>query len=316
MDERIIASLTRLTAEERNILRGQAVQQADYSLSEAFIVNSAKLLEGKELDLRLHTRFIDFPEHGHDYMEFMYVYAGHILHVIGKETLSLEKGDILFLNRHARHSIRRAAREDIGINFIVSNPFLQAILPQVENNPVMSGFLANNFDAAGEAEYLFFHTRDCFPIRNLMDNLIYAVVNRSEAVYAGIVSLLFSYLANYRDTLANALRLSSPDAKLRRAVLDYLGRYYPTATLADLAARLGYAQAYLSRRIRSVFKETFQMLLQETRLHAAETLLQTTQLGVEEVVHAVGYENQSYFYRIFAQAHGMTPHKYRKQLLS
>ena len=71
MDSSIIEKLTRLTEEERDILRGQQVKQGDYSFSDRFIVNSAKLLEGRELDLRPHTRFVDFPEHGHDYMEFM-----------------------------------------------------------------------------------------------------------------------------------------------------------------------------------------------------------------------------------------------------
>ena len=226
MDSSIIEKLTRLTEEERDILRGQQVKQDDYSFSDRFIVNSAKLLEGRELDLRPHTRFVDFPEHGHDYMEFMYVYAGHISHVIGKETLTLERGDILFLNRHARHSVKRAGQEDIGINFILSNEFLQVIFQQVQNNPVMSEFLTNNFDDTGEEEYLLFRTKDCFPIRNLMDNLIYAIANRSQEVYAGLVSLLFTYLAYYRDTLANALRRSSPEAKLRRAVLSYLEEHY------------------------------------------------------------------------------------------
>lgn len=312
MDSAILERLTRLTDEEREILRGRDVKKDDYSYSDRFIVNSRKLLGERELDLRPHTRFIDFPEHGHDYMEFMYVYAGSISHVIGKETVTLERGDILFLNRHARHSIRRASREDIGINFILSNPFLQAIFPQVHNNPVMSGFLTNNFDDAGEAEYLFFRTKDTFPIRNLMDNLIYAIVNRTHEVYSGLVSLLFTYLAYYRDTLVNTLRVSSPDAALRRAVLGYLEERYPTATLKELAGSLGYAEAYLSRRIGTVFGKTFQELLRAQRMAAAETLLRTTSLGVEEIVRAVGYENQSHFYRVFRSTHGMTPHKFRK----
>ena len=195
MDSAIIEQLSRLTREEQDILQGKSLQRGDYTSSERFIVNSAKILEGKELDLRLHTRFIDFPEHGHDYLEFMYVYAGRISHIIGKETVTLERGDIIFLNRHARHSIKRAGQEDIGINFIVSDALLRVIFRRVSNNPVMSGFLSRNFDDSGEAEYLFFRTQNNFPIRNLMDNLIYAVVKGTQEVYAGLAELLSSYLA-------------------------------------------------------------------------------------------------------------------------
>ena len=312
MDSAIIEKLTRLTREEQDILEGKALQRGNYSYSERFIVNSAKFLEGKELDLRLHTRFVDFPEHGHDYLEFMYVYAGRISHVIGKETVTLERGDIIFLNRHARHSIKRAGQEDIGINFIVSDALLRVIFRRVSNNPVMSGFLSGNFDDGGEAEYLFFRTQNNFPIRNLMDNLIYGVVNGTQEVYAGLVELLFSYLAYYRETLVNTLRVSSPDTKLRRAVAGYFERSYPAATLSALSAELGYTEAYLSRRIRELFGKPFRLLLQEYRLRAAEELLCTSRLPVEEIVRAVGYENTSHFYRAFQDLFGETPHKYRK----
>ena len=312
MDSAIIEKLTRLTREEQDILEGKALQRGNYSYSERFIVNSAKFLEGKELDLRLHTRFVDFPEHRHDYLEFMYVYAGRISHVIGKETVTLERGDIIFLNRHARHSIKRAGQEDIGINFIVSDALLGVIFRRVSNNPVMSGFLSRNFDEAGEAEYLFFRTQNNFPIRNLMDNLIYGVVNGTQEVYAGLVELLFSYLAYYRETLVNTLRVSSPDTKLRRAVAGYFERSYPAATLSALSAELGYTEAYLSRRIRELFGKPFRLLLQEYRLRAAEELLCTSRLPVEEIVRAVGYENTSHFYRAFQDLFGETPHKYRK----
>lgn len=312
MDSAIIEQLSRLTREEQDILRGKSLQRGDYTSSDRFIVNSAKLLEGKELDLRLHTRFVDFPEHGHDYLEFMYVYAGRISHVIGKESVTLERGDIIFLNRHARHSIKRAGQEDIGINFIVSDALLRVIFRRVSNNPVMSGFLSGNFEENGEAEYLFFRTQNNFPIRNLMDNLIFAVVNGTQEVYVGIVELLFSYLAYYSETLANTLRVSSPELKLRRAVAGILERSYPDATLSGLSLSLGYTEAYLSRRIREIFGKPFRLLLQEYRLKAAEELLRTSRLPVEEVIRAVGYENTSHFYRAFQELYGETPHKYRK----
>ena len=124
MDSAILERLTRLTDEEREILRGRDVKKDDYSYSDRFIVNSRKLLGERELDLRPHTRFIDFPEHGHDYMEFMYVYTGKITHVIGGEKIALESGDILFLNRHIRHAVLRAEEGDLGINFMVSDAFL------------------------------------------------------------------------------------------------------------------------------------------------------------------------------------------------
>ena len=317
MEQAIIEKLTRLTEEEEQILRGGSIRRGDYSFSEQFIVSSRKFLRGdRPIELRPHTRFVDFPEHGHDYMEFMYVYAGRIVHTVNGTEVAAECGDILFLNKHARHSIARAERGDVGINFILSDGFLRSVYRNVENNPVISEFLTGNFDEHGEAAYLFFRTKDTFPVRNLMDNLIFGIAEAEQdlSLLTQIVALLFSYLAHYRGTLVNAKQFSSPDGKFREQVLSYIRRAYPTATLTELAADIGYDPAYLSRKIARVLHANFQTLLQEERLKAAAKLLRETAMSVEEIVRAVGYENKTHFHALFRAACGMTPHAYRKRL--
>lgn len=316
MDKSIIERLTAITAEEERIREGNAsISRADYAASEEFIISEQKMLgERKLIDLRLHTRFTDFPEHGHDYMEFMYVYAGSITHVVDGKQIPLGGGDILFLNRHIRHSVLRADIGDIGINFMVSDTFLKQILPRVENNPVMFGFLTENLCPTGEGEYLHFRTREVFPVRNLLDNLIYALAEEGaadDAVLTQLVSLLFTYLAKYSATLAEGYRAASPEIRLRQQISAYLEENYPRATLTDLAERTGYSLEYLSRRIRELFGSSFRGLLIDRRLAAAEQLLLSTDMNVEEVVRAVGYENQSHFHRMFRQRTGKTPRRFR-----
>lgn len=321
MDREIVEQLMRLSDEEKAILNGQKnIRKDDYTLSDSFIVNSKKMLNAdKQMDFRLHTRFIDFPEHGHDYMEFMYVYKGKITHVIDGEKIVLDAGDILFLNRHVRHSVLRAEREDLGINFMVSDAFLEYIFHNVQDNPVMSGFLKRNFDRAGEGEYLHFRIKDNFPVRNLMDNLIYALAKHAAGDYAiltQLVSLLFSYLSFYRETLAGGVSVSSPDALLKQNVSAYIERQYPRAKLSELAFSLGYTPEYLSRRIAELFGATFQQLLVGERLKVARRLLVSTRLSVDEIIRTVGYENQSYFHRLFREKYGDTPRRYRMKNFS
>ncbi len=284
MDKSIIERLTAITAEEERIREGNAsISRADYAASEEFIISEQKMLgERKLIDLRLHTRFTDFPEHGHDYMEFMYVYAGSITHVVDGKQIPLGGGDILFLNRHIRHSVLRADIGDIGINFMVSDTFLKQILPRVENNPVMFGFLTENLCPTGEGEYLHFRTREVFPVRNLLDNLIYALAEEGaadDAVLTQLVSLLFTYLAKYSATLAEGYRAASPEIRLRQQISAYLEENYPRATLTDLAERTGYSLEYLSRRIRELFGSSFRGLLIDRRLAAAEQLLLSTDIA-------------------------------------
>ena len=52
-------------------------------------------------------------------------------------------------------------------------------------------------------------------------------------------------------------------------------------------------------------------LVQAKRLNQAAYLLRTTSMNVIDIAMAVGYDNISYFHRIFQKKYGMTPKKYR-----
>ena len=58
---------------------------------------------------------------------------------------------------------------------------------------------------------------------------------------------------------------------------------------------------------------TFKELLQQKRLNQATQLLCETRLSVSDIISAVGYDNTSYFYRIFKERYELTPNQYRKK---
>lgn len=55
----------------------------------------------------------------------------------------------------------------------------------------------------------------------------------------------------------------------------------------------------------------FKELLQRKRLNKAEELMCETDLPVSDVIAAVGYENGSYFHRVFKEHYHMTPRAFR-----
>ena len=67
----------------------------------------------------------------------------------------------------------------------------------------------------------------------------------------------------------------------------------------------------LSREIKHRTGKTYTELVQTKRLTQAAYLLRTTAMNVADIAMAVGYDNISYFHRIFQKKYGMTPKKYR-----
>ena len=83
--------------------------------------------------------------------------------------------------------------------------------------------------------------------------------------------------------------------------------------LQELAKQLHYDLYWLSREIRKRTGQTYTELLQTKRLSQAGYLLSHTAMPVMDVALAVGYENISYFHRIFKKRYGISPKQYRNQ---
>ena len=126
----VIANLKEITPEEREILSGQSeINRNIYMRGGGNTVNSQKLLElGKLITVRKHTRFIDFPEHTHDYVELVYMLSGQTVHIVDGKKIVLKQGELLFLGQNSRHAIEKAGENDIALNFIILPHFFGSTL--------------------------------------------------------------------------------------------------------------------------------------------------------------------------------------------
>ena len=70
--------------------------------------------------------------------------------------------------------------------------------------------------------------------------------------------------------------------------------------------------SYLSSSVKQATGKTFKDLLLEKRLRVAAGLMKSTNLPVEDIIAAVGYDNTSFFYRKFRQYYGVSPREWRK----
>ena len=101
--------------------------------------------------------------------------------------------------------------------------------------------------------------------------------------------------------------------RIKRITERYLDEHLATARLDELAVQLGYSVIYTGHLISQVFGTTFSRLLQQRRCTLAHELLLTTELSVAEIVRHVGYENESFFRRLFKEKYGDNPKAFRKK---
>lgn len=314
MDKNLLDKLSVITPEEQEILDGRSdIDRNIYMHGPGSTINSRKLLaSGKLITIRPHTRFIHFPEHTHDYVEVIYMCSGETTHIVGGKTIKLRQGDLLFLNQSATHEVHQAGERDIAVNFIVLPEFFSAPLSMIGEEPTplrnfLVDCLCNQNSGAG---YLYFDISQVKPIQNLLENLLWILIQETpnkRKISQMTMALVFMQLLAHTETLASA----DPEDALVWQVLRYVEKNYVSGSFAELADSLHYDQSWLSRQIKQQTGKTYTQLVQETRLAQAAYLLRNTEKNVADIAVAVGYENISYFHRIFADTYGKSPKHYR-----
>jgi len=316
MHQYLLERLTPITPEEQEILDGRSdIDTSIYNLNHSMMIDSQSLLErGKLIELRPHTRFIHFPRHTHNYVEVVYMCSGSTTHIINGTKVVLKTGELLFLSQNATQEIYPASIDDIALNFIILPEFFDQSLNMIgtEQSMIRDFLIECLKSQTSNVNYLHFQVADILPVQNLVENLIWMLLNRQpnkRLMNQTTMGLLFVHLMHYADRIA--IGKSHPEQEIMLHVFQFIEENYRKGELSDLATELNCDLYRLSRTIKKATGQTYTTLLQEKRLRQASYLLLNTSLSITDISLDVGYNNFSYFYRIFKTRYGMSPREYR-----
>ena len=313
IDQAILQRLSTITAEEERILKGHAqIDRSIYMDGSRDVISGDKLLApGKNITIRPHTRFVPFPEHTHDYVEMVYMCQGETVHRVNGTRIVLHEGELLMLGQSARQEIQPAGEGDIAVNFIVRPAFFSGTLPYLgEEETPLRRFVVNCLTGKNEEGYLLFRVANILPIQNLIENLLYTLMEdtpRKRGILQMTMGLLFAQLLNHTE----ALRFETQEQNVVISVLRYVEENYRDGSLTEIAGLLHYELPSLSRLIRRKTGKNYTELVQEKRLSQAAWLLCNTGQKVDEIALSVGYENMTYFHKLFKERFEQSPKQYR-----
>ena len=330
MNAEILKILGTITDEERAILDGEEhinrelYYSPDKKSSDDEIDSERVLQDGKLIDMRPHVRFIHFPLHTHNYVEFIYMCRGETVHIIDGQRITLKQGDLLFMNQHAKQEILPAGENDIAVNFMILPAFFDTAFTMMEHekNP-LKDFLVSCLtrkDIGGN--FLYFNVADIPQIQNIMENLIWNMLSERASTESSTsassdyrminqvtMGLLFLNLLKHADTLHVARH--SYEQEIVFGLLRYIDTDYQQASLSVFSRKVHEDEYVLSRMIKKNTGRTFKDLLQEKRLSKACELLKNTDISIADISVLVGYDNTSFFHRLFRRTYDMSPRDYR-----
>ena len=309
--------LFELTEEEKRILDGKkVVDKSIYTENKQFIIDSNKILADNQLiSIRKHTRFIDFPEHKHNFIEFNYVYKGSLTEIIDGKKINLKEGEIIFLNKEISHAIKESSKDDIIINFVIKPEFFDFILDLSDSDNIIFSFLLKSiYLSDNKGEYIYFKVSEEKYIQEILEKIILEIYE-PNILSSTTVKLLVGLSIMELIKHPNKIEVYSEDNYDKFLVIEtlkYIDNNYVDATLFEISEMLKQPHYKISKLMKKHTNMTFKELLQEKRLNKAKQLLTETNISVVKIISLVGYENPTYFYKIFKEKYGYTPREYRK----
>lgn len=309
----VLDALSSITEEEKTLLEGSVdIDRSLYMEGSGDVISGRKLLQSTKLiTVRPHTRFVHFPEHTHDYVEIVYMCQGSTTHMVNGTKVELMTGELLLLGQNALQEIMPAGEEDIAVNFIIRPEFFSATLSYLgDDETPLRRFILDCLCGENETGFLHFKVADVLPVQNLVENLLWTLISdtpNKRGINQATMGLLFMQLLNHTDRLT----VNNQEQENVLKVLRYVEEHYRDGSLTEIADVLHYDPAWLSREIKRRTGKNYTDLVQDKRLSQALWLLKNTTKKVDEIAIAVGYENISYFHRLFAKRYGMSPKKIR-----
>lgn len=123
-------------------------------------------------------------------------------------------------------------------------------------------------------------------------------------------SEVLSSLQNLKENILN----SKLDI-MRKQIDRYIEKNIKNANLEELSAILGYSVVYTGSLVKKLTGESFTKKVQAKRCTIVAEKLLNTDLPVGEIIADLGYENESFFRKIFKGKYGENPLDYRKNRL-
>ena len=122
---------------------------------------------------------------------------------------------------------------------------------------------------------------------------------------------LSNIMTRFTDCVFNLADVRHKDTIYK--ALDYIKRnYMGRITLEDVSNHVYLNPSYFSKIFKNEMKSTFVSYVNKMRISTSKNMLLDSSVPLTDIANLVGFEDQSYFTKVFKKATGVTPGRFRE----
>ena len=254
------------------------------------------------------------PLHWHAELEIVVIKKGTGLISVDFEKRTVSSGDIVFIRPGQLHSIEQNGARKMEYENIILKPELlisgeadlcarQFITPLMKGELRCVTFLTPAVPGYPEIS-------DCI---SRIDHLCEKRPDGYQLAVKGFLFQLVFLLLSHRQKKSTSPALQTKSLEKIKTILKYVEEHYADhITIDDMAAITFYSKSHFMKFFKAHMGTGFIEYLNDYRLTIAERLLRTSDAIVLEIAEKSGFDNLSYFNRMFKRKYGQSPGKHRK----
>lgn len=262
---------------------------------------------GTDLNISIHAEPFNDVFHYHDFFELITPIKGSVVDMTENDKITLSEGDVCIHNPKCRHAVTDFSDDkNILLNVLISKKlFKKSLYSSFSSDEKFNAFF-NEYEHNPQS-YLVFKkpSREVGDVINLLLKN-YTSETPSQIILESLLLVLFSELfIDFKTENKNSLK---------ERIQNYIYNNFATCNLESTAEHFGYHPKYFCSLVKKECGTTFLDLLNRRRVQRVAYFLEYTNLSVEKIAEAVGYNDAVSLYINFKKYFKKTPLKYKKEM--
>lgn len=264
----------------------------------------------------INDNFPSVPIHWHQEIEITIIEAGQAEYRVNLNPYLLKEGDIITIKPEALHSISKLPDNNMKWRTMVFN---LNMLKSANTDGCLLKYIAPIINNLHELPLII--TKD-LPYYNdilgIINNIFTCYDEKSIAYELELKSLLFKYIAvlykaGLVDTSNGTSAIPTETINKIKQLLNYINdNYTREISVPELAEVCRFSEYHFMRFFKKHIGTSCIQYINNYRLEKSTELLCTTDMTIMEIAFEVGFDNLSYFNKLFKRKYNMTPKEFRK----
>ena len=240
-----------------------------------------------------------YPAHWQNGVEFLYCYQGEATVYIDSEPFDFKEGDTIVINHQQIHTFESNKKAE-WYCLIFSDLFFRSCKLDVSKI-----FFENKF-------------RDCSATPLLKELCTIYDLKEKDGFWIDIHRLAIEYFNHmYHNHRCNNIKKAPSISRKHATVLKALefidNNYTEKITVDEVAKYIGYSRYHFVRMFKEYTDTTVQDIINIKRIEKSKEMLANTTMSIDKIATKCGFENSSYFAKVFKKISDCLPSEYRKK---